>query len=470
MYKISPNILLEVSRDGMNGYITLLNDEKIGDLESKRDNNHLSKEKSMDQIIKEIKSIFKIGLKKDELKNILLNEYYNEKICIAEGIPPIDGKDGYIKYHFDLEKKLTPKVLEDGTVDYRELNIINNVNKGDLLAETIPPKEGQQGYRVTGEEIPYKKGKKPPLKYGKNVQLLDNETSLVAEKDGLVELRDGRVIVSDIFEVSNIDSKVGNIYFNGTVVVRENALNGFQIKATGGVEIKGVLEGAYIENAGDVIVRKGIQGYNRLAVKTKGSITTRFVENAKIESDRNITAEAIMHSIVVSKENIVVVGKKGLIVGGICRAGKEIRAKTIGSTMATTTILEVGVDPKIKQESEKLKETIDNVKDNLNKVVKSLKLVDNLREIGRLDNKKADVYIKLLKTKNSLMEELNCLEKKLEITKENIKSSSKGRVKVADIIYPGVRIIIGNSTYFVRDEMKRCTFYRDEGSIKVGPY
>ena len=67
---------------------------------------------------------------------------------------------------------------------------------------------------------------------------MDNETSLVAEKDGLVELRDGRVIVSDIFEVSNIDSKVGNIYFNGTVVVRENALNGFQIKATGGVEIK----------------------------------------------------------------------------------------------------------------------------------------------------------------------------------------------------------------------------------------
>ena len=34
--------------------------------------------------------------------------------------PPIDGKDGYIKYYFDLEK-LTPKVLNDGTVDYRNL-------------------------------------------------------------------------------------------------------------------------------------------------------------------------------------------------------------------------------------------------------------------------------------------------------------------------------------------------------------
>ncbi len=78
-----------------------------------------------------------------------------------------------------------------------------------------------------------KKGKKPLLRYGKNVRLLDNETSLVAEKDGLVELKGGKVIVSEIFEVSNVDSKVGNIYFNGTVIVRENALNGFQIKATG---------------------------------------------------------------------------------------------------------------------------------------------------------------------------------------------------------------------------------------------
>ncbi len=81
---------------------------------------------------------------------------------MAKGISPIDGKDGYIKYYFDLEKKLIPKILEDGTVDYRELDIINNVNKGDLLAEAIPPKEGQEGYRVTGESIPYKKKVRNP--------------------------------------------------------------------------------------------------------------------------------------------------------------------------------------------------------------------------------------------------------------------------------------------------------------------
>ncbi len=45
------------------------------------------------------------------------------------------------------------------------------------------------------------------------------------------------------------------------------------------------------------------------------------------------------------------------------------------------------------------------------------------------------------------MEELNYLEKELETTEEEIKYSSKGQIKVADTIYPGVRITIGNSTY-----------------------
>ena len=470
MYKISSNILLEVSRDGMNGYITLLDNGKLGVLESKEDDNHNYEESQIDQIIGEIKNIIKVGLKEGELRKVLLNKYYDEKTCIAEGISPISGKDGFIKYHFDLEKKLIPKVLNDGTVDYRELNIINNVNEGDLLAESIPPKEGEQGYKVTGEIIPYKEGKKPPLRYGKNVRLLENETSLVAEKDGLVELKDGRVIVFEVFEVSNVDSKVGNIYFNGAVIVRENALNGFQIKADGDVEVKGVVEGACIENTGDVIVRQGIQGYNRLTIKTRGNITTKFVENAIMESGKNITAEAIMHSKVISKENIVVIGKKGLIVGGICRAGKEIRAKTIGSTMATTTILEVGLDHGIKQESEELKNNIDVIGENLNKVIKSLSLLDSLKKMNRLDDKKADMYIKLLKTKDSLIKELSYLEKKLDAIEEKVRSSPNGRIKVADVIYPGVRIIIGGSTYFVRDEMKRCTFYRDEGNIKIGPY
>src|SRR5699024_4874306 len=98
-----------------------------------------------------------------------------------------------------------------------------------------------------------------------------------------VELKDGRVIVSEVFEVDNVDNKVGNIDFNGTVIVKENVLNGFQIRAEGDVEVRGVVEGAYIENNGDIVVKQGIQGYNRLTIKTKGNVVTKFVENAILD-------------------------------------------------------------------------------------------------------------------------------------------------------------------------------------------
>lgn len=470
MYKISPNIILEISRDGMEGYITLLESEEASFEDEIIHGNFEEPQANIEELVNRIKDIIKVGLKEDELKQLLSNQYCNEKVCIAEGISPIDGKDGYIKYHFDFDKKLTPKLLEDDTVDYRELGIVNNVRKGDVLAELVPPTEGQKGYKVTGEPIPYKKGKIPRFKYGKNVRLLDNGLYLVSKIDGLVELKDGRIMVSEVFEVDNVDSKVGNINFNGSVIVRGNVLNGFRVIADGDVKVKGVIEGAYIENYGDVIVERGIQGYNRLAVNTKGNVFTKFVENAKLDIGRSLTAEAIMHSEISCKDSIIALGKRGLIVGGICRAGKEIKANIVGSSMATTTILEVGIEPNIRLRKEELEESINTTEDNLNKITKSLVLLDNYKKSKRLDDDKAQMYIKLLKTKDSLLQELERLKGEYETIRINMENADKGRIKVAETVYPGVRIIIGNSTFYVRDVMKKCTFYRDEGEIKVGPY
>lgn len=466
MYKISPSLNLEISRDGMKGYITLINKDETSILENDKENDY----EEIERLIEKVKGIVKVGLKEEKLRTILSTNCYSEKACIAEGIPPINGKDGYIKYYFDLEKKLIPKALEDGTVDYRELDIINNVNKGELLAELIPSKEGECGYKVTGEVQFYKKGKNPPLRYGKNVKLLENNLCLIAEKNGLVELKDGKVIVSEIFEVDNVDGGVGNIYFNGAVLVRENVLNGFQIKADGYVEVNGILEGAYIENTGDVMVKRGIQGCNKLVVNTEGNIKTKFIENALINSEKSIIAEAIMHSEITAKDNIIVSGKRGLIVGGTCRAGKEIKANILGSSMATTTTLEVGVDPSLRQRSEELKNNINIVEDNLKKITKTLKLLDSLKKSNRLDDEKAKMYLKLLKTRTTLIEQIADLENEIEDINKDIEDLSKGHIKVKDTIYPGVKIIIGNSILYIRDEMQGCTFYRDEGEIKIGPY
>ena len=67
------------------------------------------------------------------LIRILDNNKTEEKYCIAAGKAPTPGKDGSIKFNFELDKTLSPKINNDGTVDYRELNSLNNVNEIKFL-------------------------------------------------------------------------------------------------------------------------------------------------------------------------------------------------------------------------------------------------------------------------------------------------------------------------------------------------
>jgi len=454
--------MIEISNNGLEGYITIE--------ENKSDGKYLNEDQNIEEIIDKVKEIIKYGLDEAKLRDLLTSNIQSYRTCIAKGVLPIDGKDGYIKYNFELEKKITPKILEDGTVDYRELNVINNVTAGEVLAELIPPKEGKSGIRVTGEEIPYKKGKIPLLKYGKNVKLLDNGRTIVAEKSGLVTLIDGKVVVLDVLNVDNVDSKIGNIRFDGTVLVRGNVLNGFKIEADGDVQVNGVVEGGYIENTGDVIIKKGIQGYNKLVVQTKGSLSTKFIENSVIFSKRSITAEVIMHSQVSCKENINLIGRKGLIVGGVCRAGKEIKAKNVGSIMSTSTVLEVGLDPDIKDIYERIIKEIGELEDNLNKIEKTIMLLERKVISNRIDRDRDLIYEKLLRTRESLRLRHKELKDKQFNIEKDIRHISKGRIIVTNIVYPGVKIVIGNSTMLVRNEMRNCVFYQEEGEIKVMPY
>lgn len=161
---------------------------------------------------------------------------------------------------------------------------------------------------------------------------------------------------------------------------------------------------------------------------------------------------------------------RGLIVGGVIKAGKEISAKTVGSVMHTATILEVGVDPEIKNKYENLKNKIDKIDEELNKIMQASNLLERLKKMNKIDNNKIQMYNKVEKTKAVLIEERKKLNKELIMLDEQIKNASGGIVRVSNIIYPGVKINIGNSSITIKEEMKRCVFYIDKGEIKIGSY
>lgn len=201
-----------------------------------------------------------------------------------------------------------------------------------------------------------------------------------------------------------------------------------------------------------------------------GDFSAKYIEHASVSCEGNITVrEAIMHCQINSDLKVVCEGGKGLIVGGLIRSGEEISAKSIGSRLGTLTELEVGVKPKLKLESQELEEQLKQNKDSLDKAEKAIAL---LSKMPHLPDDRKEMLQNLIKTSYALKAQINEAETKRQGLLEEIlvKSKEKGKIKVKDIIYPGVRVSMGKTTIMIQDEIKYAILAYNEGEIQIQPY
>lgn len=409
------------------------------------------------------------GINRTNLESIVKHPLYYEVICVAEGTPPVNGQNGKVEFHFDINRESKPTILEDGRVDFRELNLIQSAEKGQVLCTLVPPVPGVPGKTVYGTDIPALDGKPVPLPKGRNVVVSEDGNSLLAAISGQISYIDGKVSVFATYEVqADVDNSTGNINFIGNVYVRGNVLSGFVIEAGGNVEVVGVVEGAVIKAGGDIILRRGMQGMGKGILVSGGDIIARYIENSNIEARNDIKAEAIMHSNVKCGNKLELSGRKGLLVGGSCKVGKEIVAKVIGSHLATVTDIEVGVDPSIRERYKAVKEEIGQMETDLRKAEQAIAILKKLEMANALTPEKKEILAKSIRTRafygsriQELRDEMNILEAKLQ-------QEAYGKVRCYNFIYPGTKVAIGSCMMYVKENLQYCTLYRDGADVRVG--
>lgn len=410
------------------------------------------------------------GIDQEQIEKILTHQVFDKPFQIARGDRPIKGKDGEVRYLVEVESKAKPKISDSGTINFKELNMINNVEAGTVLAELIPPEEGVPGKNIHGEEIPGETGREARLPQGKNTEISEDGEKLLATEAGQVQRIDGKVEVRKTYEVpANVDNSTGNIVFKGKVLVRGNVKAGFNIEAEEDIEVQGVVEGSTLKAGGDIILNRGVQGNNQ-ALLTGQNVVAKYIENATIKAKGNIEAEAILHSVAQAKGSITVAGKKGLIVGGSLKAQKEIRAKVMGSHMGTVTNVEVGLDPEDKEYFDALERTIEDIDKNMINLNKTIELLKKLEGMGKLTEDKETMLMKSLKTVEFLQGKKTNSEREIESLRFKIASASMGKVSVSGTIYPGVKVRILNGVRHVYEELSHATLYRKEGDVVIGPY
>ncbi len=421
------------------------------------------------------KSGIKYGIKEDVIQNAVLQKWYDEKITIAEGQIPQDGEDAKIEYFFETSIiKPTPTITEDGQVNFYELNIVQNVTKGQALARKIPAVAGISGKTVLGEEIPCKDGRDIALPVGKNVKVSPEDPNiLISEIDGQPRIINNKVCVLPIFEVSgDVDFSTGNINFIGDVIVRGTVREGFKVKAEGNISVYGPVEGSTLEADGNVILSKGTHGQDKGLIIAGGDVIAKFLEHTTVKSGGNVkVSDAIIQSQVTALKSVIVDGKKGFIIGGVISAGEEVKARVIGNYLATPTEIETGGNPKLRFELREIEKRKEKLKLNLDRTEKGVNSLKQLQEKeGFLSPDRKDLLLQLTRAQFHLMGELRKLETREEELKEMITSSLKGRVIVNDIIYPGVKITIKDAVLYVKDQIKSANFYEQDGEVHIGAY
>lgn len=213
-----------------------------------------------------------------------------------------------------------------------------------------------------------------------------------------------------------------------------------------------------------------MQGLGKGTLKSGGDIIAKYIENSNIEAKVDIKAEAIMHSNVKCGNKLELTGKKGLLVGGTCKVGKEISAKVIGSYMSTPTDIEVGIDPSLKERYKELKSEIEKIEEDLKKTEQAITILKKYQVMGKLTPDKQELLAKSIRTKVFYINKIGQLKEEIIYIEMKLQEEASGKIKVYGYIYPGTKVSIGTSMLYVKDNLQYCTLYRDGSDIKVGSY
>lgn len=408
------------------------------------------------------------GIKEEYIEEMLDNEILEIPVIIAEGTKLEPGKDAYIDYYFSTgqEESIKHAVRQDGSIDFKELNIIQNVHEGDILAEMHPHTQGIHGRTVTNKIIHAIPGKPTEWNLGQNVTLSQDKRYAIAVSSGQVYIKDKKLCVDPALEInSNVDLTIGNIDFLGNVIIKGNIADGFSVISGGNIEIHGHVGKCFIQAAGNIIAHQGIQGKDENRIECNGNLYARFIERSNIMVGGNIIiTKSLLHSNVVCEKNIYVFGdKKAIIAGGNIKAQEEIVCRQFGAESYIETHLEVGHSQHLLSEVAAL----ENLSAEKTKKINAMK--DEFAQIAgniALEQSIKLEHMILNQVNSQKLTEQNLISKRQDLHKLQKRSS----ISAEHAFLPGVKIKIGNAFTEILLDQGTGTLKLKDHDIVFGPY
>lgn len=396
---------------------------------------------------------------------------------VARGTAAVSGRDCQFLSLIPEAGAGGLKVDENGVVDYRELELFVTVSVGDPLMKRVPATAGTPGKNVLGEILSAKAGRNYSFAKG-----VSSATYAPGNTDMLVAAIAGQPIpvirgmkVEPTLSVKSIDISTGNLEFEGSVNISTDVKSGMKIKVTGDLIIGGTVEAAEICAGGNITIRGGIVGSGEKVPESSsrrdvahiscgGTISTLFVENARIEAGDSILIGEVAKQSELIATNHVIVGKegsrKGHIVGGVTRATQFIKAVAIGSPAGLRTEIETGLDPQINS-------SVTAFEIKLGKLYKEQQEVERVLAYARETPGRVspEMLQKVTNTQEKLERDIETCEQEKSDLQTRLNLRANARVIVAKQVFGGVVVRIGHKVWQIKEDRGGATFYLQDGDI-----
>lgn len=386
------------------------------------------------------------GINEDNLIAMAKKKVYEREIKVAEYIAPVEGKDGWYEYFFDLNGSTRrPKIREDGSVDYQSMNMINNVKEGAVLAKYHLMVEGTPGKDVRGFEIPVNVVKNLPPLQGKGiVRDPEDENVYLAAQEGKVEYKDGRITLNNIHQISgDVDQIIGKVEFYGDVLISGNVEAGTVIRAGKSLTIEGTVEAADLVAGGDIILKRGIQGNQKAKIVCRGTLFADFIEHTQVKAGGNVEANIILNSQIEAEGKVILTGKKGTLIGGNVHGTGGIDCKELGNDVEVKTIVHAGVLPEILTKQRRLLKEEEDLKAELDQLLQDARTIEiKVKAAGGISAAMEKRLKALQEEKRKLDEKIADNRDRLAEILHYIEKSRGAKVRIDGNLYKGSVICI----------------------------
>ncbi len=199
---------------------------------------------------------------------------------IAEPTAPQNGEDGWIEWCEGCDPTAcVQKLDEHGRIDHYAGCAFIHVKQGAHIATLHQPTPGTDGCDVMGKPIKAESGSVCAIKVDSSLAI-DSDGRIFAQTEGALHIKNEVLAITKLFEVpEHVDFSTGNINFDGCIEIRQDVRDLFQIKATGSVNVGGLIEAATIDCGGDFVGRRGMAGRGRGELRASGNVEIGFLND-----------------------------------------------------------------------------------------------------------------------------------------------------------------------------------------------